>query len=82
MQVSETFLIRLKMHELPAYRLAQAAGIDPVRLSKLINGIERVQREDPRIIAVGQVLGLKPDQCFESGTLDTQRRAPAASAKR
>ncbi len=66
-RVSEQFLIRLKLHESPAYKIAQAAGINPNTLSRLINGIDPVRRGDERIVAVGRVLGVPPAQCFAEG---------------
>jgi len=65
MKVSQRFLARLKLHALPAYQIAQEAGVNPVTLSKLINGIEPVKRRDSRIIAVGKIIGLVERECFE-----------------
>ena len=64
-KVSQQFLIRLKLNELPAYKIAQRAGVNPSKLSKLINGIDRVRPRDPRIIAVGEIMGLAESECFE-----------------
>ena len=64
MKVSQQFLIRLKLHESPAYKIAQQAGINPSTLSRLIHGIDPVRRGDERIVAVGRVLGVPPEQCF------------------
>ena len=63
--VSQQFLIRLKLNQLPAYKIAQRAGVNPTTLSKLINGIDRVRAQDPRIIAVGEIIGLAESECFE-----------------
>ncbi len=63
--VSQQFLIRLKLNQLPAYKIAQRAGVNPTTLSKLINGIDRVRVQDPRIIAVGEIIGLAESECFE-----------------
>ena len=63
-KVSEQFLIKLKLNELPAYRIAQQASVNPNTLSRLINGIDPLRPGDERIIAVGQVLGLTPKKCF------------------
>ncbi len=52
--VSREFLIHLKLHELPAYKIAQWARVNPTTLSRLIHGIDKVQPSDPRIIAVGK----------------------------
>ena len=64
--VSQQFLIRLKLNDLPAYKIAHRAGVNPTTLSRLINGIDRVKPEDPRIIAVGEVIGLSESECFEA----------------
>ena len=63
--LSEEFLIRLKLHELPAYRLAQQAGVNPNVLSRLINGIEPMKPRNERIIAVGRVIGVAASECFQ-----------------
>ncbi len=69
--VSKRLLIRLKLHELPAYRIAQQAGVNPNTLSRLINGIDPIKPGDERIIAVGQIIGLGPTECFEEVTPQT-----------
>ena len=68
--VSQKFIAAIKLGHKPAYRCAQAAGIDPTVLSKLMNGICRVQERDPRVIAVGRVLGLQPEECFQEVSND------------
>jgi hypothetical protein len=66
MRLSREFLIRLKVDsEEPAWRVCQEAGVNPVRFSQLLNGKSQIQPNDPRIIAVGEVLGLASDECFE-----------------
>ena len=65
MTISRQFLIRLKLHEQPAYKIAQRAGVNANTLSRLINGIDPVKPQDERIISVGQVIGLLPSECFE-----------------
>lgn len=65
MTISRQFLIRLKLHESPAYKIAQRAGVNANTLSRLINGIDPVKPQDERIISVGQVIGLSPSECFE-----------------
>lgn len=74
-EISRQFLIRLKLHRLPAYRIAQEAGVNPNTLSRLINGIDPVRLADPRILAVGKVLGIPPIDCFEKS--EGQREAVA-----
>lgn len=67
-KISRQFLIRLKLHELPAYRIAQQAGVNQNTLSRLINGIDPIKPRDERIIAVGKIIGLRPAECFEEVT--------------
>ncbi len=63
--VSEKLRAAIKLNSIPAYKIAQKAGIDPSVLSKLICGIVKVKNGDPRVIAVGRVLGIPLSECFE-----------------
>ncbi len=65
LRASREFLIGLKLDEEPIYKICQLAGVNASTLSRLINGIDLVKPEDPRIIAVGKVLGIPPADCFE-----------------
>ena len=65
-EISREFLIELKLHRLPAYRIAQQAGVNPTTLSRLINGIDLVRQGDERIIRVAEVLGLNAEEAFEA----------------
>ena len=65
-QISERFLIRLKLADEPAYKIAQRAGVNPPTLSALIRGSLKPRPGDPRIVAVGRELGLRADECFAS----------------
>jgi len=63
--ISQELVKRFRLSPLRGYQIAQLAGLHPSTLSKLVTGIEHPKNKDPRIIAVGRVLGLKPDECFE-----------------
>lgn len=65
MHISRDFRIALKMSDTPQYKTAIAAGLNPATLSKLLHGAAPLQPDDPRIIRVGELLGLTPDQCFD-----------------
>lgn len=73
--LSQQFLIRLKLNDLPAYKIAQQAGVNPTTLSRLINGIDRVRFEDPRIVAVGQIMGLAQWECFEQSEPQSPKKS-------
>jgi transcriptional regulator with XRE-family HTH domain len=63
-RVSRHFTAAVKLSDEPSYRIAQRAGIGPSTLSRIVNGIERVERGDSRVVAVAAVLGLPPTRAF------------------
>ena len=63
--LSKKFIFALKEYPGRNYQVAQKAGIHFSTLSRLKNGIERTYWGDRRILKVGRVLGLAPDDCFE-----------------
>ncbi len=65
MSISRDFKIAVKLHDLPAYRLAQRANINPCTLSKLLSGYIDATPGDERVEAVAEVLGLDAETCFE-----------------
>ena len=68
MVVSNKLKVAVKLSDKRAYQIAHEAGIDPSTVSKLICGIVKPRDRDSRVISVGRVLGLKPEECFEKGT--------------
>jgi hypothetical protein len=62
--VSRRFVEAVKLAPKKSYRIAQEAGLHPATLSKLVNGIELVRPNDRRVLAVANVLGLSPGECF------------------
>jgi len=63
--ISQKLKVAIKLSSIPAYKIAQEAGLDPSTLSKMICGIIRIKPDDNRIVRVGQILGVQPDKCFE-----------------
>jgi len=66
MHVSRLLRNTVKLSEKRAYQIAHEAGLHPSTLSRLLNGIERVKPSDPRVTAVGRVLGIAESECFEN----------------
>jgi len=66
-KLSKLFLSELKLHPIPAYQLAIAAGLNPSSLSMLMHGGQKVDREDERLVALGKMLGLEEQEVFEEG---------------
>ena len=62
--ISRKLLIEIKLNDQPQYRIAQAAGIHPNLLSKLIHNAVPIRPGDERVIRVGEVLGLRPEEVF------------------
>ena len=54
----------VKLSDKKAYEIAHKAGLHPSTLSRIICGIEKVKPGDPRVIAIGRVLGFSEDECF------------------
>ncbi|MEA1947002.1 MAG: helix-turn-helix transcriptional regulator [Thermodesulfobacteriota bacterium] len=65
LSVSKKLRAKIKLNNIPAYRIAQLAGMDPSTLSKLICGISTIKPNDPRVIKVGEVLGISAEGCFQ-----------------
>jgi transcriptional regulator with XRE-family HTH domain len=63
--VSEKLRAAIKLNHISAYKIAHKAEIDPSTLSKLICGIVKVKKGDPRVIKVGKVLGIPAEDCFQ-----------------
>jgi len=64
-RISRQFRLAVLLSDLKAYQIAQRAGLHPSTLSRLINGIDRLRPNDQRVVAVGRVLGIQPEDCFE-----------------
>jgi Helix-turn-helix len=63
-RVSHQLVAAIKFDGRRNYRIAQDAGIGPSTLSKLINGIERVRPQDPRVLAIAEVVGVPAERAF------------------
>lgn len=63
--VNRKLKIAIYLNPKRAYQIAQEAGLTPSTLSKLLNGIEPVKQDDPRIIRVGEIVGVSADECFD-----------------
>ncbi len=63
--LSETFLARLRSSRTPMYRLAAKAGTDPFWVSRLVSAALAVKARDERIVRLGRLVGLGPNEVFE-----------------
>lgn len=64
--VSKILRTAVKASDMRAYQIAHKAGLHPSTLSQIICGIEQVKDGDPRVLKIGEVVGLKPEECFEN----------------
>ena len=64
-KISRKFLTTVKLHPKAQYKLAWEAGVHPVVLSQIINGYIHPKVGDKRVIKIGELIGLTPDECFE-----------------
>ena len=63
-KASEKLIVAVKLNETRAYKIAHKADLHPSTLSKIICGICHIKENDPRVIKIGAVLGLSPEECF------------------
>ena len=64
--VSRFFVEAVKLAPKRMYVIAHEARLHPSTLSKIVNGIDIVRPNDPRVVRVALVLGLDVRSCFES----------------
>jgi hypothetical protein len=62
--ISQKWRTAVKLSPMRNYRLAFKAGLHPSTLSKLLNGIEKIKPNDPRVLRIGRMLGVPDDECF------------------
>lgn len=66
--ISRNFRIAVKLSDIPAWRIATQAGVNPNVLSKIMSGALKVRSGDERVVRVGRMLGLSPEDCFKKDT--------------
>jgi hypothetical protein len=69
MKLSRQFIERVKLHDEPSHkliaRLDSPFQFHPTLLSKWIHKAQPVRPHDERVIGLGRLLGLTPQECFE-----------------
>ncbi|MBX7147709.1 hypothetical protein K1X76_01375 [bacterium] len=70
-KLSRSVIRVLRLHPSPQYKIALQAGIHPNTLSKLIHGALPIQKNDPRVIRLGAVLGLSSKNLLEAQREET-----------
>lgn len=63
--LTQKFKDRVKLSQVPAYKLALQVGLHPNTLSKFLIGYLRPKTWDPRLLAIGELLNLEPWEVFE-----------------
>ncbi len=70
--LSRQFIERLKLSKTPQYRIALRAGVHPALLSKWVIGAQKSRQGDPRIVRIGKLLGLQPEEIFAPDQAQTK----------
>ena len=68
MMISQKLRDEAKLSDKRHYQLAHEANLHPSTFSRILCGIERIKPNDSRVIAIGQVLGIPADDCFQETT--------------
>lgn len=63
-RVSENLKKAVKRDDRPDYEIARLAGMGQAKLSQFINNMVVVHEKDPRVIAIGNIVGVNPEDCF------------------
>jgi hypothetical protein len=63
--ISQKLIDSVRSSDKKAYQIAQEAGLHFSTISQIINKIVNVKQGDQRVIAIGRVLGINPEDCFE-----------------
>ena len=79
--ISNKLIQLVRLSPKRAYKIAHEAGIHPSTMSKLLNGIEQIKPKDPRVIAVGRVLGIPPEECFAEAEKEQDKQCETAGLK-
>ncbi len=64
--LSTAFKEAVKRYPEPQWVIARAAKIHPATLSQLLTGYQLPQPKDERIIRVGEIVGVGPEDCFSN----------------
>ena len=56
----------VRTSDLKGYEIAHEADITSSTLSRIINGIDLVKPNDPRVLRVAKIVGLPLEECFVS----------------
>ncbi len=64
--ISKKFKASIKLSEIPAWKIAQIAGVSQSVLSKIMIGAIQVKPGDRRVKSVAEVIGLDEKECFEA----------------
>jgi hypothetical protein len=62
--LSEKFFKALEETGKPYHQIAWEAGLSPNRLYKITSGVDRPKRNDPRIVAICEYLGMPVSDAF------------------
>jgi transcriptional regulator with XRE-family HTH domain len=72
--ITTKFKHAIRLSEIPQYRLAQMVGLHPNQLSKIIHGAVKTNKDDSRLLQLGELLGLKAWDIFEDTNTDIIRK--------
>lgn len=64
-RISRDLFTAVKLSPTKSYVIAQRAGIDPVTLSRILHGAQRLRPGDPRVLAVAREVGVPAARAFE-----------------
>lgn len=64
--VSQSFIDGVKAYCRTQEDLARSAEVNPSILSRILNKRKDVMPGDPVVLAVAEILGMDPEECFDN----------------
>ena len=63
-KISRDLFVAVKASPEKGYKIAERAGIPHPTLSRILHGVERLRRRDPRVLAIAREVGVPAERAF------------------
>ena len=64
-KISRKLYERVKLDDRKQFEIAREAGVNPTTFSQIIRGIRLTRFGDCRVLKIGELVGIGPDECYE-----------------
>jgi hypothetical protein len=64
-KISRKLFEKVKLDDRKQFEIAREAGICATTFSQIIRGIVLTRPGDTRVLRIGELVGISPDECYE-----------------